>query len=296
MRSFLVACKGQLIWERYFGGHQALSLNNLRSATKSFTSTLVGIALHQGDLPGLDAPMLPLLKRYLPDNTAPLLEQVTLRHLLTMTAGFEWKTGKKLGEAYIHRFHRSRSWVRFILDLPVRQESFGTFQYRSTDSHLLSVLLSECTGVDAFTYARRYLFGPLGIEHVSWMSGPEGHTSGHVGLYLTSRDMLKFGMCCLDQGRWEGRQLIPSAWLTQSMSKQTDGYPAFGDYGYQWWTGKINGAEYACAHGHGGQQIYIIPALSAVVVFTADSKVSRWKQPRPLLEEYIIPALSAAGT
>ncbi|MDO7906645.1 serine hydrolase [Paenibacillus sp. JX-17] len=291
MRSFLVVREGQLIWERYYNGHTASSLNDLRSATKSFTSTLIGIGMNRGDLPGPDTHVKSLLACYAPQREDPLLERVTLHHLLTMTAGFYWKTGKKLGEAFIPRFHRSRSWARFAMRLPVQEEMFGRFQYRSTDSHLLSAVLSESTGKDAYSYARAHLFEPLGISHVAWPSSPDGHTMGHVGLALTSRDLAKFALCCLDGGRWEGQPLIPTAWLKTAHAVHAEGYPAFGNYGYQWWTGRINEADFVCAHGHGGQQVYLLPGQNAAVIFTADSKVSRWKNPRSLLQRYILPAM-----
>lgn len=291
MRSCLVLHRGKLIWERYYNGHEASSLNDLRSATKSFTSTLVGIAMARGEMPGPDTAVHKLLPEYLPGRDDPLLEQITIRHLLTMTSGLYWQTGKKLGEPFIRRFHRSKSWPSFALRLPVKADQLGVFQYRSVDSHLLSVLLTRCCGTDAYTYALQHLFEPLGFGKSDWDHDPEGYTMGHIGLYLTSRDMAKFGDCCLHQGSWNGQELIPADWLCQATQPQVEGYPEFGDYGFQWWTGRLHSIDYACAHGHGGQQIYLLPEADAVVVFTADSKVSRWKNPRSLLERYILPAI-----
>lgn len=292
MHSFLVVKNGKLIYEQYYNGHQGGTLNDLRSATKSFTSTLAGIALDRGELPGLDEPILPLLRHYSRRNTDSMMEgALTLRRLLTMSTGIEWQTGKKLGEPMIHRFHRSRHWTSFALGLPVQAEMLDTFQYRSIDSHLISVLLSECCGIDACSYAREHLFGPLGIEYAAWTPSPEGHSMGHVGLYLTSRDMAKFGLCCLGYGMWQDRRVIPEKWLQQALTTQITGYPAYGDYGFQWWTGRMNGQSFTCAHGHGGQQIYLFPESDAVVVFTAESRVSRWKNPRPLLQQYILSAM-----
>lgn len=150
--------------------------------------------------------------------------------------------------------------------------------------------------MDAYAYARKYLFEPLDIRHAAWSPSPEGHSMGHIGLYLTSRDMAKFGQCCLDGGQWQGKPVIPETWLKQALTPQVKGYPAFGDYGFQWWTGIQNGSVYALAHGHGGQQIYLFPQLDAVVVFTADSKVSRWKNPRVLLERHILDTLKSAAS
>lgn len=294
MKSFLLAVGGELIYEKYYHGHHAGALNDLRSATKSFTSVLYGMAAADGLLPPADSPMLTILEKYTGKRRHPLLDQITFRHLLTMTSGFAWKTGKKLGEPLIHQFHRNRNWVSFALSLPVMEDQIGTFQYRSTDSHLLSVAVSEAVGSDAYAYAMDRLFGPLEITHSAWTPSPEGHSMGHVGLYLTSRDMIKFGLLCLNKGKWEGRRLIPPEWLDNALSPQTEGYPAYGDYGYQWWTGKIDGQDFSLAHGHGGQQIYLFPGLDAVIVFTQDSHVSRWRNPRMLVEKYILKAINTA--
>lgn len=295
MRSFLVARSGKLIYEKYYGGHDAGSLNDLRSATKSFISVLTGIASGQGLLPALDEPLLGLLRHYAAKDVAPALHRsLTLRRLLTMTTGFAWQTGKKLGEPMIRRLHRSKRWTAFALSLPVLPDMVGRFQYRSVDTHLLSVILSECTGMDAHAFAKRNLFGPLGIGPSEWLASPENHSMGHVGLFLASRDMANFGMCCLQGGRWNGEQVIPASWLAEALRPHAEGYPAFGDYGFSWWCGKMNGQTFSCAHGHGGQQIYLFPEKDTVVVFTADSKVSRWKNPRPLLQEFVLEAVAQA--
>ncbi|GAB6992114.1 serine hydrolase domain-containing protein [Paenibacillus pini] len=292
MHSFLIVRGGKLIFERYYNGHEREKLNDLRSATKSFTSILAGIAVERNELPALDDQVLAVLSKYTTRKTDPLLQEtLTLRRLLTMTTGLEWQTGNKLGEPLIHRFHRSKNWLSYALSLPVVQDNVGTFQYRSVDSHLISALLTECCGLDAFSYAREHLFGPLGIDYAAWTPSPEGHSMGHIGLFLTSRDMAKFGLCCLQGGVWQGKQVIPEAWLEQALTSHIEGYPAYGDYGFQWWNGKMNGQPFACAHGHGGQQIYLFPKSDTVVVFTADSRVSRWKNPRPLLQQYILNAL-----
>ncbi|NMO97308.1 serine hydrolase domain-containing protein [Paenibacillus lemnae] len=292
MRSFLIVRGSRLIYEQYYGNHHAGSLNDLRSATKSITSTLFGMAVAEGLLPSLDTPVVDVLGKLMHKQGHPLLPQITFRHLLTMTSGFSWKTGKKLGEPLIHQFHRTRRWTSFALSLPVIEENIGSFQYRSTDSHLLSAALTEVSGIDAYTYAQEKLFRPLEISHAAWSPSPEGHSMGHVGLYLTSRDMAKFGLCCLQKGMWQDQSLIPASWLEEALAPQTEGYPAFGDYGYQWWTGKIDGQPYSLAHGHGGQQMYLFPELDALVLFTQDSQVSRWKNPRMLLEQYILPSMA----
>jgi len=291
MNSFIVIRQDAVLIERYYNGFNSNDLHDLRSATKSVLSLLLGIASYRGELPLLDEPIAEPLRKYAGRKLDPLWEQLTLRHLLTMTSGFYWKTGAKMGEAFIHRLHQSRNWTKYILHLPIEEHKIGTFQYCSVDSHLLSILLTEWTGLSAAEYAGKYLFGPLGIEDMSWTASPEGHSMGHIGLHLTTRDMAKIGMLCLQEGVWEGERLLAAEWLTQSMTPLAVESPGYGRYGYHWWTTKVNGVPYAYAHGHGGQQINVIPSLDAVVAFTAASGLDRWKNPRPLLEKFIMPAL-----
>lgn len=292
MHSMLVVRHGKLIFERYYGNHHAGMLSDLRSATKSFVSLLTGIAIGRGEISGTGLPVADTLRHCLSVRSDPQLIQLTLRHLLTMTSGFRWITGNKLGEPLVRNLQRSRRWVPYILNLPVDAAKIGCFQYRSSDSHLLSAILSECTGQDAFSYAKEHLFGPLDITHAAWLPSPEGHSMGHIGLYLTSRDLAKLGICLLSGGSYGGRQIIPQSWLEESFQPQTDGYPAYGNYGYQFWNGRISSQPYRLAHGHGGQQLWLLPELDAAVVFTAESAVSRWKNPRRLIEQHIIPAMN----
>lgn len=292
MHSMLIVRHGKLIYERYYGNHHAGTLNDLRSATKSFISTLTGIAIDRGDIPDIDVSVSKVLRKHIPYLHSPHLSKITLRHLLTMTSGFSWITGKKLGEPFVRNLHRSRRWGSFALSMNIIPEHIGQFQYRSIDSHLISMILSESTGLDAFTYAAEHLFSPLRMTHTAWLPSPEGHSMGHIGLYLNSRDMAKFGICLLNNGVFAKQQIIPKHWLQEALTAQTAGYPAFGDYGYQFWIGTMSGQPYQLAHGHGGQQIVLLPKLDAVVVFTAESKTNNWKNPRKLLEKYIIPTMS----
>ncbi|AZK44901.1 serine hydrolase domain-containing protein [Paenibacillus lentus] len=291
MHSFIVARQGELLTERYYNEFNRTDLHDLRSATKSILSILYGIASYRGKLPPLHAPIWDTIQKYAVQKPGPHWEKLTLHHLLTMTSGFCWKTGAKMGEAFIHRFHQSPNWTKYILHLQIEEHKIGTFQYCSVDSHLLSILLTEWTGLSAADYAKEYLFGPLGIEESVWKAAPEGHSMGHIGLHLTARDMAKIGQLCLQGGVWEGGRILSADWLRQSMTPLSTESPGYGRFGYHWWTTKVHGITYAYAHGHGGQQINVIPALDSVIVFTAASDLSRWKNSRPLLEKFIIPAL-----
>ncbi|MBP2001645.1 CubicO group peptidase (beta-lactamase class C family) [Paenibacillus shirakamiensis] len=291
MHSFLVIKDNQLIFERYYNQYHAASLHDLRSATKSFISALIGIAVQRGDLPGLEVPVWDKIQKFAPHREDLLWHRITLRHLLTMTSGLYWQTGPKLGERFLHRFEQSRSWMKFILRLPIMEDQLGSFLYRSVDSHLLSMIITEYTGQSAFSYASDHLFTPLDIQNAAWSASPEGHTMGHIGLRLTSRDMAKFGLLYLNHGIWNKSQILDSKWVHNSFTSYSEDFHGFGKYGFQWWNSKEDGVPFSYAHGHGGQQIIVIPSYKAVVIFTSESQVRRWKNPRLLLREFILPAL-----
>ena len=302
MYYFACARHGQVIAEVYAEGVRPGQFYDLRSATKSFISTLVGIAVHRGDMPSLHEP----IADYLPQDIVSKRQidtwwhRITFKHLLTMTSGLLWETGNRLGERWIRSFHNSSSWVKYALRLPVHPEPFGQFQYRRIDSQLLSVLLTSCTGIRADEYARAHLLSPIGIDHYRWDLSPDGHAAGHVGLWLTGPDMLRFGQLILgggsiqppagNEGSDERIHVIPSAWITESHRPYSPGMPAFGAYGYQWWLHQLGSEEAACAVGHGGQVIYVVPSRSLTAVFAGNPHVCRWRHPKRWMEEQLLSA------
>ncbi|MDK8182865.1 serine hydrolase [Paenibacillus sp. UMB4589-SE434] len=300
LRCFLLARQGETICEVYADCDET-SLHDLRSATKTVVGILVGIASSHGLMPALEESIKPYFEAELPQSNKndPLWSSISLYHLLTMTSGLHWQTGPKLGEQWIHRFHNSASWTRFALRLPVHAEFMNHFQYRSIDSHLLSVLLTRITGMRADQYAERHLFGPLGIINYRWALSPDGDASGHIGLHLSGRDMLKIGQLMLDKGiirdnnvsnSTDALYVIPSEWIKETMRSHHAGMDAYGNYGYQGWSHRLQGYDAFCALGHGGQMIYIVPELDIVVVLAGNSHVRRWRHPRLWLEQHLLPA------
>ncbi|WP_166242748.1 serine hydrolase domain-containing protein [Paenibacillus turpanensis] len=287
--SVLVIRHGVLVHEQYYNGTNENSLMNVRSVTKSFTSTLIGAAIGDGYVESVDVPAAAFFASdELPKDLGEQKLATTLRHLLTMSSGFFWLTGSKLGEKHLSRFHESKDWLRFIWRLPVVEDMRGRFQYRSTDSHLLSCVLTRATGRCAGDYAAERLFAPLGIRDVIWPPDPQGNTAGHVFLQLRARDMAKLGLLYLHRGEWDGRQLVPREYIDAAASAQIEGHPSYGEYGFKWWVSRFAGQPYYFAQGHGGQYIFVVPGLELVCVFTADPAVSRWKSVRPAFENILI--------
>ncbi|MFX0107640.1 MAG: serine hydrolase domain-containing protein, partial [Candidatus Hodarchaeota archaeon] len=174
----------------------------------------------------------------------------------------------------------SPDWIQYVLDKPMADVPGETFNYNSGGSHLLSAIVNRTTGIPTQSYADTNLFQPLGISDYEWMIDPQGIAAGHIGLNITPRDMAKLGFLYLNNGTWDGEQLVPSTWVSASTQVQAPGQ----NYGFQWWVDQSNDAYYA--YGTDGQIIWVQPKNDLIVVFTssAASYLS-------LIPTYIISAL-----
>jgi CubicO group peptidase (beta-lactamase class C family) len=303
INAFLVVRRGYLVFESYYNGFSPDDSHLVASVTKSFISALIGIAIDQGLIEGVHQHVLGFFPEFVPGAQDHFKRQMTIKHLLTMTAGFQWRTGARSNEQLIDRLRRSKDWVAFILDLPVRERSFGTFQYNSGASHLLSAIITRSTGRCAQEFAAEHLIEPLGIDQPAiniqhtysqedvfrnksggWPKDPQGINIGGWGLVLKPRDMARFGFLYLNDGQWDGGQIISRKWVEDSVSPHTPGY------GYQWWLRDLNGIFVFSAVGQGGNHIFCLPQEDLIVVVA--SKVgSRWRDRWLLLEEFVIPAV-----
>ncbi|HVO70164.1 MAG TPA: serine hydrolase [Aggregatilineaceae bacterium] len=300
----LVVRHGYLVYERYGGSAGPAKLHNVKSATKSVLSALIGIAIQTGDLAGVDEP----LGYILPDAFGSISDRrkraITVRDLLTMRSGLEWD---EYGPSDI-QMTASPDWVRFVLERPLAHLPGTAFNYSTGDTQLLSAALQMLTSLTALAFADLYLFGPLGILQRAWPADPQGITVGGAELALTPRDMAKFGYLYLNRGQWEGEVMVPAAWIEQSTQPNTTFEPVSEDdcaelgYGYLWWLRPQGPFESFIAVGFAGQFIYVIPALDLVVVMTGDiaSAPDRFRDNRMLcqfnlVEEYIVPAVFQAG-
>jgi len=256
-------------WHPYY---QRGKLHTMQSVSKSVTSTLIGIAIRRGEIPGVDAKALSYFDGYkIPDD--PRRSRWTLRHLLTMTAGIRWDedTVPYTDSANsCARMEESGNWVQFVLDQPMAHEPGIAFVYNSGATQLLSQVLKKATGIHADAYAAEHLFKPLGISSVYWKHTPTGHPDTEGGLYLGPRDLAKIGYLYLRGGVWEGSQILPEGWAEASTTAQVD---ASLDkrgltYGYQWWVAPSGNTQAYAALGYGGQHLIVVPALELIAVFT----------------------------
>lgn len=271
--SLLVVRHGRLVYERYWNGAGPDDLHVVNSVTKSVTSLLVGMAVHDGTLPDTGTPVLDLLApRELADPEGK--ERITLDHVLTMRTGLawdEWSTNYAEAANPVAALVRSDDWPRFTLDLPFDAEPGTRFTYNSGVSVLMSAVLDRALARTAESFAAERLFGPLGIERWEWSRTSGGLSNAGWGLSLRPRDMAAIGQLVLQEGVWDRAPLVPPEWLeasTEAATRFTDGT----GYGYQWWLGHDDGAGRAiAAWGYGGQFIVVVPSLELVLATTAEN-------------------------
>lgn len=290
LKAFLVYKKGELLGEWYEDGKD--TVGPLYSCTKSILSALIGIALHRGDIKSLDQPISDFLNCDSMVNPEAG-ERITIRHLLTMTPGFDWPDFDKPYKA----LRASQDPVIFALSPPIIHTPGQAFTYNSGGSHLLSAILTKATGMTALQYAKDRLFRKLGFRAARW-SERNGISEGGTGLSLYSQDLAKVGQLYFQDGYWEGEQLMQDGWVQESTGQSHRALlhyepPIYGGYGYHWWVSPKdhNGcADCYFAFGHGGQYLMNIPSLGMTIVIR--KKITKrndaiWS--RRFIFEYLVP-------
>ncbi len=266
IHSLTVVRNGYLVLDAYFWPFQDGQLHDLASVTKSVTSTLVGVAIGQGKLSGVDQPLLTLFGQRAVANRDPRKERVRLRDLLTMTSGLGCVAEH---EVTLSQMMESDDWIQFMLDRPMQSEPGSRYVYCSGGMHLLSGAIAAATGASTLDFARRELFAPLGIDSVAWPTDPKGVPAGWGDLHLQPRDMAKIGYLWLHGGRWGERQIVPAEYLRAAARVHSHpGFTAGQEYGYGFWVYPERTPPIFEGLGRGGQRISVVPAFNLVVVFT----------------------------
>ena len=262
MHSFMLVRHGHVVAEGWWKPEAAEKQHVLWSLSKSFTSTAVGLAVAEGKL-SVDDLVLKFFPEETPEKPADKLKLMRVRDLLTMSTGHDVEV----------KFTTNAPWVQTFLAHPVPHKPGTHFQYNTPGTHMLSAIVRKVTGETVLDYLRPRLFEPLGIENPQWGASPQGNTIGGYGLYIRTEDIAKFGQLYLQKGKWNGKQLLPAAWVEQATSKQvSNGSDPSKDwdqgYGFQFWR-----CRYGAYRGDGkdGQFCLVLPEQDAVVAITANT-------------------------
>lgn len=288
MDSLLVTRHGTLVAEAFYAPYREGLQHAVNSTTKGIVATLTGMAIQDGLIASRDVPVLDFFEGRQIASADAAKKAMTLGHLLDMTSGLHWI--EPLSDAApetMLQLARARDWQGFVLDRPMAQAPGAGFNYNSGNTHLLSAILAHKTGGSTLAYAQKRLFGPLGITDVRWRKDPQGIEMGGWGLYLHPRDMARIGYLYLRRGQWNGRQLLPAAWVEQVFNPVVDmGFgsaaPAF-RYANGWWSIPSRRAYFTA--GFNRQLIVVLPDLDVVVAVTG-----RRNYPLPPFLDQIIAA------
>jgi CubicO group peptidase (beta-lactamase class C family) len=294
VESVLIEKGGELIAESYQGRMNANRTVNIKSASKSILSLLVGIAIEEGYISGVDQTIGEFFPDYFAANPDPGKEAITIDDLLTMRAGLESTSIRNYG-----RWVVSNNWYRYVLSRDFVAEPGTRMIYSTGSTHLLSVILTRASGMSTLAFANRYLFGPMDIRIGGWDRDPQGYYMGGNNMAMSPAHMLKIGRMMMNLGEYNGEQLVSVEWIRKSIEVYTRSNFNPYDMGYLWWRQPLNGYETIFAWGHGGQYIMMIPELDTVIAITSNLMTGGGRgYQRELFryfEEKLVPVLSEAG-
>lgn len=278
----LVIKNGYLIAERYFNEGAVEQLSSRQSATKSFTSALVGIAADQGCLSNVDQKMIDFFPEFTGQINDPRKKQIAIRDMLQMHSGYPWEERTPPYHDILF-FSGNWHWLPHIVEFPLTSDPGTEFQYSNLTSHLLGVIVARACDTDLKPYAEKHLFSPINAEVGDWTRDADNYNWGFGEIYVTARDMAKFGMLYLNDGEYEGKQVLSADWVRESLQRYSEDINFTGwtssrlgryfrdiGYGYQWWSARVDDHHLNYASGHGGNLIVLLDELDIIVVTTAD--------------------------
>ena len=298
LHSIMVVKDGNVVLEKWMSKGKENEPHILNSVSKTFTSMAVGLAISEGKL-ALDEKLVDIFPEHCPENPSEYLKEITVEHLLTMSCGHSTDPTHESWEV------KDKSWIRFFMEHPVTHKPGTLFCYNSLGTYVLSAIVQKRTGEKVVDYLYPRLFRPLGINNVSWLESHEGINTGGWGLFLKTEDLAKMGLMILQNGQFNGCQVVPAEWIESASSAQVPCVPAgmnsddadklrkvaktsdwLQGYGYQMWRCRYNAFR---ADGANGQYIIMIPDKNAVVVTTANIRDMQGEI--NLIWKYIYPAL-----
>jgi len=291
VESLMLEQSGELIYEEFRGNMDRNRPTNIKSASKSVLSLLVGIAVEEGYISSVDQPIADFFPDYFEQNPDPDKESITIKDLLTMRSGLESTSFQNYG-----RWVVSNNWYRFALNQPLEEAPGGRMMYSTGASHLLSVILTRATEMNTLQFANRYLFNPMDIRVGGWDRDPQGYYMGGNNMALSPLSLLKLGRLMADMGVYEREQLVPESWIEDSVTIYTRSNFNNYNYGYMWWRKTVGEHDVIFAWGNGGQYIMILPELDAILSITSNVETGNsdrryQRQIFNFLEQSVIPFL-----
>jgi CubicO group peptidase (beta-lactamase class C family) len=291
VHSVLIVKDGKLVFEEYFYEHNKYKLHEMRSASKSFISALTGIAIDKGYIKSKNESVLSYFPEYTIQNNSDAKKKITIAHLLTNQSGLDCDVSNPKSVGNETTMNNSDDWVKFTLDLPMIDSAGGKGMYCSGNPITLGRIVEKATNQTVPAFAKQHLFGPLDIKNFVWNYKPDkSSVETFCQVYLTSRDMAKFGLLYQNKGNWNGQQVISESWVAQSLQKHSVVQGV--NYGYLWWNKYLDsdGVRYYtyAAQGNGGQKIYLFQEQNMVVVITGGNYNSQSPSDE-LIKKYILP-------
>ena len=265
-------------WHPYYHGTDE---HTMQSVSKTVTSVTLGVAITRKDFTAdLDTPVLKYFDPAKVANVDDRKRRLTIRHLLTMSSGLDWNEGSGYDNPNdsASQMEATDDWIKFVIDRPMAHEPGAPFAYNSGATELLAYIFQKQTGQDIEHYARKYLFGPLGISHYYWKRTPKGVVDTEGGLYLQPEDLAKIGYLFLHTGSWNGKQIVSAEWVKQSLAPSADAGNGV-KYGFQWWLFPQGDRLIWAALGFGGQRLLVFPEEDLIAVFTGWSILNNQGNP-----------------
>lgn len=296
MHSVVVIRDNYIISEKYYeiNGNMMDSdeIHYLYSATKSINSALIGIAIEKGYIDSVEDKILDFFADRNISNVDNRKMNMTIEHLLTMSTGFdwdEWSLPYSNPDNIYNEFLEAENRVQFILDRPMSDDPGDVFNYNTGASHLLPAIIQKATEMSTVDFAQQYLFDPIGIdtEDVYWTTDNQGINKAG-GLHLTARDMAKFGILYLNNGTWNGTQVLPASWVNKSIQEYNYGDDDY-DFGYHWWLHPE--LECYAAEGYGAQRLIIFPDYNLVVSMNSGNTQDYTSLVKSMIKNYILLAI-----
>lgn len=282
-------------WHPFYKG---TALHSMQSITKSVTSAAIGVALDEGLIESVDVPILGYFDAYEFDRSDPRKAKITLEDLLTMRSGIDWVTEGSFSDPNHSTvgLEASTNWIQFVLDRPMDQLPGTVWEYNDGASVLIGKILREATGERVEDWARDKLFGPLGITDFYWKTTPDGETDTEGGLFLKAHDLARIGHLFVNDGEWNGKQVLSADWIAASVkphiadvSPSNDGRNS--GYSYQWWVPEHENGEAKVygGIGFGGQRLIVVPEHNIVAVLTGWNIFGNPEPVEVALREQVIP-------